>query len=80
MARSNDMFAVHDVHCLTRGDVAGIPRACSRTTADSNRPVVDVRVRGTIVTTGRLEAFACAHETRFADQGRQRGQTVGSLC
>ena len=67
MARSNDMFAVHDVHCLTRGDVAGIPRACSPTTAGSNRPVVDVHVRGTIVTSGRLEAFICAHETRFAD-------------
>ena len=80
MARSNEMFAVHDVHCLTRGDVAGMPRDCSRTTADSNRPVVDVRLRDTIVTSDRFEAFACGHETRLADRGRKRGQTVASLC
>ena len=39
-------------------------------------------LRGTIVTTvgtNQFEACACGYETRFADRGRPRGQTVGLL-
>ena len=38
VARSDEIFVVHDVHCLTRGDAAAIPRACSWITVDSGRP------------------------------------------
>ena len=38
VAWSDEMFVVHDVHFLTRGDVAVMPRACSWITVDGNRP------------------------------------------
>ena len=37
VASSDEIFVVHDVHCLTRGDVAVIPRACSWITVDVDR-------------------------------------------
>ena len=37
VARSDEIFVVHDVHCLTRGDVAVMPRACSWITVDGDR-------------------------------------------
>ena len=38
VVRSDEMFVVHDVHCLTWGDVAVMPKAFSWITVDGNRP------------------------------------------
>ena len=71
---------VHDVHCLTRGDVAVMPSARSWITVDGDRPTRSRRVLGgTSVTRNGLEAHACGHEARFADRSRPTGQTVGPL-
>ena len=37
VAPSDEIVVVHDVHCLTRGDVAVIHRACSWITVDVDR-------------------------------------------
>ena len=37
VARSEEIFVVHDVYCLTRGGVAVMPRACSWITVDGDR-------------------------------------------
>ena len=36
LARSDEVPVVDDVHCLTRGDVAVMPRAFSQVTVDCN--------------------------------------------
>ena len=47
VAWSDEMFVVHDVHFLTRGDVAVMPRACSWITVDSDRSTTSRCVCGT---------------------------------
>ena len=37
MARSDEIFVVHDGHCLAQGDVAVMPRACSWIMVDGDR-------------------------------------------
>ena len=37
MTRPDEIFVVHDVHCLTRGDVAVMPGACSWITVGGDR-------------------------------------------
>ena len=37
VTRPDEIFVVHDVHCLTRGDVAVMPRVCNWITVDGDR-------------------------------------------
>ena len=78
MARSDEIFVVHDVNCLTRVDLAVLPRACIWITVDGDWSTRSrVRLRGRNVTRNSFEPYACGHKTMFADQGRPRRQTVG---
>ena len=78
MARSDEIFVVHDVHCLTQGDVAVIPRGCSWITVDVDRsPSSRCVLEGRNITRNRFELYACGHITRAMDRGDPRGQTGG---
>ena len=80
MAGSDKIFVVHNVHCLARGDVAVMLRACCWIMVDSIKPTRSRYVlRGTRAARNRFEAYACGNETSFADRGRPIGQTVGPV-
>ena len=76
MASSDEIFVVHDVHCLTRGDVA-VTQGMQLDHGQRQVENVEVRLRGRHVTRNRFEAYVSGNKTRFADRGRPRRQTGG---